>query len=241
MNKTLAEKFLNLFDGMTLEQLSLPDDIGVLDPFNGSEAKEVKRVVEVFHKRYYSDNAPRHLMLGINPGRLGAGSTGLAFTDTHRCESDLGIPISGFKTYEPSSDFFYRVIRGSGGPERFYSKVYVHSVCPLGFTVRKKSGSDVNINYYDRLELQQAVTPFIIEWLSQLIAAGLRTDVAFCIGTGKNHKYLSKLNDQHNFFDRIIPLEHPRFIMQYRRKTMDTYIEKYIDQVFGSTESEVDL
>ena len=29
--------------------------------------------------------------LGINPGRLGAGSTGLPFTDTKRCEGDLGI------------------------------------------------------------------------------------------------------------------------------------------------------
>lgn len=59
------------------------------------------------------------LMLGINPGRLGAGSTGICFTDTKRCEADLGFPVEGMRTHEPSSDFFYRVVRAAGGAEAF--------------------------------------------------------------------------------------------------------------------------
>lgn len=234
MSDTLADKLLNLFDTVSLDHIRFPDDIGVLDPFHGAHAADVSRVVEEFHKKFYADNEPRRLMLGINPGRLGAGSTGLAFTDTQRCNSELGIPIEGLSTYEPSSDFFYRMINAAGGPRDFYSRVYVHSVCPLGFTVRKKGGSEVNINYYDRKELQEPLMPFIVQWLNSLLELGFNREKAYCIGTGKNYKFLSALNRQHGFFKEIFPLEHPRYVMQYRRKSMEDYIDKYVDHVFGS-------
>ncbi|EAF3770136.1 DUF4918 family protein, partial [Listeria monocytogenes] len=31
-----------------------------------------------------------------------------------------------------------------------------------------------------------------------------------------------------HFFDTIIPLEHPRFIMQYNSKNKDVYMKKYL-------------
>ncbi|OGG73047.1 hypothetical protein A3A38_01075 [Candidatus Kaiserbacteria bacterium RIFCSPLOWO2_01_FULL_53_17] len=31
------------------------------------------------------------------------------------------------------------------------------------------------------------------------------------------------------FFDTILALEHPRFVMQYRRKQLQEYVKKYID------------
>jgi hypothetical protein len=113
-----------------MKDTKLPAGIGVLDPFNGPHAGEVRRIVTRFHRKYYSDDKPRTLMLGINPGRLGAGSTGLSFTDTKRCESNLGIFVNGLRTHEPSSDFFYRMIRAAGGAEAFYSLVEMHDVCP---------------------------------------------------------------------------------------------------------------
>jgi hypothetical protein len=36
------------------------------------------------------------------------------------------------------------------------------------------------------------------------------------------------LNDAHGFFERIIALEHPRFIVQYKYKDRLTYIDKYL-------------
>ena len=55
------------------------------------------------------------------------------------------------------------------------------------------------------------------------------TDTCFCLGTGKNEKFLIALNAKHNFFGRIIAVEHPRFIMQYRSKRMHEYIAKYLE------------
>ncbi|MBK7239806.1 MAG: DUF4918 family protein [Flavobacteriales bacterium] len=56
----------------------------------------------------------------------------------------------------------------------------------------------------------------------------MRTDVVFCIGTGKNAAYFKNLT-RNGLFDRIITLEHPRYVMQYKVKTMGQYIAKYMD------------
>lgn len=225
----LADRLLDLVTSVSLRGISLPEGVQVLDPLRGENRTEVERIVGDFHRKFFADERPRRLMLGINPGRLGAGSTGLCFTDTKRCESDLDIPVNGFRTHEPSSDFFYRVVRAMGGAEAFYHDVYVQAICPLGFTKTGPKGAPVNLNYYDDRALQEAITPFVAQWLKKLIATGMRTDNVFCIGTGKNLAYLTALNEEHRFFRRIVPLEHPRFIMQYKAKSVDTFVRKYVD------------
>lgn len=225
----LADRLLREVFAFDITKAKLPKGIGVLDPFHGEHAGQVRALVEAFHQRYYGDERTRLLMLGINPGRLGAGSTGICFTDTKRCESDLGMVVQGMRTHEPSSDFFYRVVRAAGGAATFYGKVYVQALCPLGFTRPGPKGHPVNLNYYDDAVLQAAVAPLMTQWIRRLIATGLRRDLACCIGTGKNFAFLSKLNAQHGFFRRIIPLEHPRFVMQYRHKALAQYIGKYLD------------
>ncbi len=168
-------------------------------------------------------------MLGINPGRLGAGSTGLPFTDTKRCVNDLGIAVPGLHTHEPSSDFVYRMINAAGGPQKFYSKVYLHAICPLGFVKEQPGRKPINLNYYDDNDLQKAVEPAIVEWLQTLIGCGMRTDVVICLGTGKNAAFFQRLNASLKLFDHIIPIEHPRFIIQYKQKQLDLYINKYLE------------
>jgi hypothetical protein len=224
----LADRLLRHVLSFSLKDAKLPAGVGVLDPFNGDHADEVRRIVTEFHRNFFNDDGPRMLMLGINPGRLGAGSTGLSFTDTKRCESDLLIPVHGIRTHEPSSDFFYRMIRAAGGAERFYQQVYVHAICPLGFVEHGGTGKDINLNYYDDPALEQAVTPFVEHWLRTLIGCGMRTDVVFCIGTGKNAAFFSKLNERLGLFDRMVALEHPRFVMQYKARQLDVYIDKYV-------------
>lgn len=224
----LADRLLQHVLSFSLAGTKLPKGVGVLDPFNGPHADEVRRIVTAFHRKYYSDNKPRTLMLGINPGRLGAGSTGLSFTDTKRCENDLGIAVNGLRTHEPSSDFFYRMIRAAGGPEAFYGQVYVHAVCPLGFVKEQAKGAPINLNYYDDKALEQAVTPFVEHWLRTLVQCGMRTDTVLCIGTGKNAAYFSKLNERLGLFARCIALEHPRYVMQYKARSLEVYIDKYL-------------
>jgi hypothetical protein len=235
---TLADRLLKHVLRFSLKHLELPEGVGVLDPFNGPNGDEVRRIVTLFHRKYYSDNKPRVLMLGINPGRLGAGSTGLSFTDTKRCESDLGIPVRGLRTHEPSSDFFYRMIRGAGGAQAFYDQVYVHAICPLGFVKPGPNGTEINLNYYDDKALEKAVTPFVSDWLRTLVQCGTRTDVVFCIGTGKNAAYFEKLNASLGLFDRIVALEHPRFIMQYKAKQVDGYVLKYVSALARAAQAD---
>ena len=184
--------------------------------------------VSDFYTKYYNDDRERHLILGINPGRFGAGVTGIPFTDTVRLQEKCGLSIPGLKSYETSSVFIYEMIDKYGGAERFYFDFFISSISPLGFTYKGSTGREVNYNYYDSKELSEVIHEFIIDSLKKQLEFGIKRDVCFCLGTGKNFKFLSELNKEYRFFGRIEPLEHPRFIMQYRTNKKNTYIDKYI-------------
>ena len=98
---------------------------------------------------------------------------------------------------------------------------------PLGFVMEKKGGS-VNFNYYDSPALQQAVTPFIEKCMESQLSWPICRDEVFCLGTGKNKAFLEGLNEKHGWFKRVVPLEHPRYIMQYKSSQVDAYIAKYL-------------
>ncbi|MCH1402580.1 MAG: DUF4918 family protein, partial [Schleiferiaceae bacterium] len=48
-------------------------------------------------------------------------------------------------------------------------------------------------------------------------------------GTGKNLKFLQKLNEEYNFTPELVALEHPRYVMQYKYKHREQYIAKYLE------------
>jgi len=225
MQNTFAERVIRFNSEMILT-VSLPAGIRAMNPF--AENPTALEASSAFYRKYYSDNRERRLILGINPGRFGAGVTGIPFTDTKRLAEICGLEIAGVKTHEPSSVFVYEVIDAYGGVESFYGDFYINSPSPLGYVAVNKQGKEVNFNYYDSKELADSVRPFMIESIRQHISVGTRTDIAFCLGTGKNYKYLSDLNREFNFFEKLVPLEHPRFIMQYRSKYKEYYINKYM-------------
>ncbi len=212
-NKSLS------FDG------KLPAGIRVMNPFQNN--KDIVGIMTAFYKKFYDDHQPRQIIFGINPGRLGSGSTGVPFTDTQRMAT-VGLEIKGFKTHEPSSVFIYDVIKAYGGPEKFYRKFYITSICPLGFTA-VKGEKEVNYNYYDSAALTKAATPLILSAMATQLAWPVSHQICYCMGTGKNAAFLQGLNQQHHFFKHIVPLEHPRFVMQYKSKTKDEYIKKYLE------------
>jgi hypothetical protein len=211
---TFADRIISFNKNLNFKG-KLPDRIKIM---NAGEPG-IWQVVKKFYKTFYNDNRKRYLILGINPGRFGAGATGIPFSDTKRLNEFCGITVNGLKTHELSSVFVYEVIKAYGGVRKFYSDFYITSVCPLGFTQKKEKGKEVNYNYYDMRELQKAVRGFIADNLYKQIEIGVFTDVCFVMGMGMNAKYLHKLNEEEKFFKRIIPLEHPRYIMQYRLKT----------------------
>jgi len=224
--KTFADRVIE-FNRKVEFRGSLPEGISIMNPFRGGD-NYILDVSSAFYRKFYNDNRPRRLILGINPGRLGAGFTGIPFTDTKRLSDECGIAYTGRQTHEPSSVFVYDVIMEYGGPEKFYSDFYINSVCPLGFTQTGVSGREKNYNYYDRPDLAVAVTDFIVWSIWEQIALGVSTDVCWCLGAGKNEKFLRTLNERYGFFGEIVALEHPRFIMQYRSASRDEYVRKYI-------------
>jgi hypothetical protein len=207
----------------------LPESIDVMNPFRENEF--ASKISAEFYRKYYSDSQMRTFLIGINPGRLGAGVTGVPFTDTKRMESECGIEVQAISTHEPSSVFVYEFVKAYGGPEKFYRDFYFNSVSPLGFVKQKPNGKKVNFNYYDSKALQEAVEPFIKKTMAEQIRLGLYQGVAICLGSGKNFQYLNKLNEKEKFFSEIVPFEHPRYVMQYKSKDKQYYIDKFVDQL----------
>lgn len=223
---TFAAKAISYFQELEFSG-QLPEGINIMNPFR--ENPDVLPLISRFFLRFYNDDKPRHLILGINPGRFGAGSTGIPFTDTKRLEK-CGLNMPGLKTFEPSSAFIYEMIDAYGGPMKFYSDFYISAVSPLGFTKAGKN-KQVNYNYYDSKELIDAVSDFIRNNIERQLEFGISRDVCHCLGTGKNYRFLLELNKRSRYFDRIVPLEHPRYIMQYKSKQKELYISKYIEEL----------
>lgn len=217
---TFADKAYRFFTTLKFDA-KLPLGVEVMNPY---KEKSVRECFRGFLDAFFDDTKKRVLILGINPSRFGAGITGVAFTDPVALAKFCGIPNAMGDTRELSSTFVYQVVERWGGPERFYGDFFLTATCPLGFT---KNG--VNYNFYDDPALQKAVTPFIVRSLRAQIAFGGRADVVVVLGTGKLKKYVEDLNAEHGFFKRIIALEHPRFIMQYKRKKVPVYVKKYVD------------
>jgi len=184
----------------------------------------VRGHVRAFLGKYFSDNRERVLVLGINPGRLGGGITGVAFTDPVALADECGIPNDLPRRREISSVFVYGVINKLGGPREFNNRFFLSAVCPLGFM-----RDQVNLNYYDDPSLERALTPFMVSSIERQIAFGGRRDHVVVLGSGPNATFLQRLNDRHRWFTSIHALDHPRFIMQYRRKQLEAYVKKYED------------
>ena len=217
-----ADKILSFLKQLQLN-IDLPQHVEVMNPFND---KVAYKICTEFYKKYYSDNNERRLIIGINPGRFGGGVTGIPFTDPIRLKKECGIDNQWALKQELSSLFVYDVINAYGGAEKFYQQFYITAVSPLGFTSHGR-----NLNYYDDRDLQNRIKDFVVDCMNKQLEFEIDRKVAFCLGDGKNYKYLSKLNEEHKFFNKIIPLSHPRFIMQYKLKKKEEYIQSYVEKL----------
>jgi hypothetical protein len=212
-----AEKTLQFYKQLRIDQ-KLPEGIKVLNPYTSPQTWEA---CSLFYHKFYNDNRTRRIILGINPGRFGAGVTGIPFTDPIQLEKACGISNSFEKKPELSSQFIYQLIENMGGVVPFYKHYYVGAVSPLGFT---KNGK--NFNYYDDKKLERSLKPFIVKSLVRQVALGVNTEKCYCLGNGKNYEYLQRLNAEIKLFGEIVPLPHPRWVMQYRRKQLSHYLDE---------------
>ena len=216
---TFADHILQFFTQLKIRK-RLPHGVSVLNPYNDQTSFEL---CSLFYHKFYDDNRARTLILGINPGRFGAGLTGIPFTDPIKLENVCNIPNSLPKRAELSADFIYGMIAKYGGPRKFFSRFYISSISPLGFVRDGK-----NMNYYDNRKLQSLLADFVESCLRQQLEFGLHRAKCIILGEGRNFQNATTLNDRLKIFDSVVPLAHPRFIMQYKRKHLEDYIDRYL-------------
>ena len=211
-------KIIKFYDN--LKKVSNFKNIDVLDPYISCEAS---KIYNTFYRKFFNDNNKRIILFGINPGRFGGGITGIPFTDPHNLKLKCGIDSRFDKKKELSSKFIYEMIDNYGGVEKFYKKFYISSICPYGFTLNGK-----NLNYYDDIGLFDKWKNKIVKWIRFQIKHIVSKKICVIIGKGKNQKFFELLNKEYKFFDEIIALPHPRWILQYRSKEKNYYIKTYI-------------
>jgi len=212
-------KIIKFYD--SLEKVSFNKKIEVLDPYKNPE---VKGIYKTFYSKFFNDNNKRIILFGINPGRFGGGITGIPFTDPYNLYNHCGIKSNFEQKKELSSRFIYDMIEEYGGADLFYKKFFISSICPYGFTSNGK-----NLNYYDDLNLFNKWKNNIIDWIHYQIENIASNKICIIIGKGKNQKFFELLNKEYKFFNEIIALPHPRWILQYRSKQKEDYIKQYVN------------
>lgn len=216
----LSKQILEFYFSLP-KSLSPPTGVTIIYPY---DHPETRRVMECFYQKYYSDTNPRTLLFGINPGRHGAGLTGVGFTDPILMEQKCGIANNLEKRSELSAGFICEVLEAYGGPEHFYGDFLFTTVLPFGLL---KDGK--NYNYYDDKVTPRFFEPLIIKSIrKQMAYPNVRKAIA-TIGQGKNLAYLKEFNRRYNLFGTIEVLPHPRWVMQYRQKEKEKFVTRYLE------------
>lgn len=128
--------YANLMSNLEVRDVLGKEKITILDGFN----KNIE-LVHRYYQKFYSTEAKRIVLCGINPGKNGAGKTGIPFLD-FRAVSQLLSDI-GQDDREQSAQFILSIINEIG-IDSFYRNVYMTNISWFGFT---KDGN--NQNFYD--------------------------------------------------------------------------------------------
>lgn len=218
---SFSSKAINYFCNLKTPLLK-SSGVWVINPY---ERDDVKEIVKKFYTKFYNDQNERLFIIGINPGRFGGGLTGISFTDPVALRQHCGIENRFGDRKELSSKFIFSVVEEFDGAKKFFSRFFLTALYPFAII---KNGK--NYNYYDEKSLSEALRAEIIKNIERQINFGARRDLAILLGK-KNADYFLTINDEYNFFKKIIVLEHPRYIMQYKLKQIDSYIHKYYEAI----------
>lgn len=121
-------------DGDVLRELER-ERISILPGFT-----EQAELVRSYYKKFYSKPGRRIVLCGINPGKYGAGITGVPFIDFHGISRLL--PGHGRQDKERTAQYMLSIIEEYGAGE-FQDAVYLTNLSWYGFL---RNGR--NLNYY---------------------------------------------------------------------------------------------
>ena len=211
------EKFYNeIISGKNIIKDYLENNnISILEGF----IQNVKIVYEFYKKVYCTDKKNRIVFCGINPGRKGAGKTGVPFFD-YMSLSNILASVKNNDS-EQSAQFIWSVI-SECGIEDFFNNVYLTNICWLGFTKDKK-----NINYY---EFDENIKELIFnEFLKEMRI--IKPKIIFSL-SNEVHNDLIRLKTKFNENWEINNnLKHPYFCSfnntdEWRKKYLETIKSK---------------
>ena len=172
---------------------------------------ENKDLVNNFYKQVYSEIQPRIVLCGINPGRHGAGKTGVPFLDYLSLSKFF--PDIKNTDREHSAQFVYKVIE-SYGKDRFFNSVYLTNYSWFGFETISNNHRK-NVNYFELpkniqsvieesfLEEMEILQPKYIIPLSEKVEQSLkdlkrRRRLDYEIMPRLKHPYYCSINKPHD-------------------------------------------
>jgi len=175
------------------------DDIELLDGFLDNWEN-----VKHFYEKYYANGYPKTVLCGINPGKNGAGKTGIPFLDF----DSLSKLIDGIEhtDTERSAQFFYDVVQ-EFGVEKFYRSFYVTNISWMGYMKENK-----NVNYY---QLSDPVKEFIYDaFKHEMSVVGPKTIISL------SQEVKKTVNDifQDSGIDTATTLPHPNYCVFPKKK-----------------------
>ena len=103
---TFSSQILDFYFSLSSKP-PLPKDIEAIYPLDNSETNAL---MQTFFNKYYNDTNSRTYLVGINPGRLGSGITGIGFADAYHLENVCGIANGFDKRMEISASFMFEVM-----------------------------------------------------------------------------------------------------------------------------------
>jgi hypothetical protein len=94
-----------------------------------------QHMIKTFYENYYHNtNTKRVVLCGINPGKKGAGKTGVPFLDNYSLKN-LITGVAG-DDREISASFIYSIIQEIG-VDKFYNSVYLTNFSWYGYVDKK--------------------------------------------------------------------------------------------------------
>ncbi len=169
--------------------------------------------INSFWQTYYGDTVPRVVICGINPGRHGAGKTGIPFVDFQ----SLSQLITGIdrQDSERSAEFFFQVVR-QYGLEAFFRSFYVTNVASVGFI---RDGKNLNYN-----ELPESALKVVEQNFMQEMETIQPTHVISLGEVVQNT--VRKLLPAN--VDCSMRLPHPAWVTTYRGKEIHEWTTRYL-------------
>ncbi len=218
---TVANEVINFYENFGM-QAELEGGLAVHNPFDDAHRRAA--MVDFFNK-FYSDDAPRTHLLGINPSRFTDTSTGVNYTDGYALDQFCGIDNQFAKTRELTSHFFYQVVEFMGGAAQFYKSVFAWAVMPLSVT----KGGEYK-NYYEE-EVYESISNIIFANMAWLQASIPTNGRAVILGTGDNKRTIEQIPGYPFGYSDIKVLPHPRWVMQYNSAKLDHFIGLYAKEL----------